>query len=255
MAYREDIDLEFMGEMSSRDLNDLVACLTKDKDGGVLLTEELTYSDLYKAHYPNHAKYWKEIAAEVQCFGANSFATMFRRGKGVLYREVLTDVSDKAKVKYNTKDKTSEIENKLLAKFLGDALEKMPEADRIEFTKVVGITNLKTFTPAGLTAALQLAFSAGGFQSYQLALMVANAVSSAILGRGLALAANATFMRTASLLTGPIGWTLTGAWTVVDIAGPAFRITMPSVIQVALLRKKHSAELEGLKKQIAEELG
>lgn len=255
MAYREDADLEFMGQMSSSDLNDLVECLTKDKDGGVRLTEELTGSESYKRHYPNHAKYWSEIGAEIQCFGANSLVTMLRRGKGVLYREVLTDVSDKAGAKYGAKDKTSDIEDGLLLKLLGDALEKMPEADRAEFAKFIGITNLKTFTPAGLTAALQLAFKAGGFQSYQLALIVANAVSRAILGRGLALAANATLMRTASLLAGPVGWALTGAWTVADIAGPAYRVTMPSVIQVALLRRKHNAELDGFKKKINNELG
>ena len=255
MAYREDTDLKFIEEMSSLDLNELVECVTKDKDGDTRMTEELTGSESYKNHYPNHTKYWQEIGAEIQCFGANSLVTILRGGKGVLYREVLTDVCDKTGVKFDTKIKTSDIEEKLLIKLLGDALEKMPEADRAEFAKLVGITSLKTFTPASLTAALQLAFKAGGFQSYQLALIIANAVSRAILGRGLALTANATLMRTASLLTGPVGWALTGAWTVADIAGPAYRVTMPSVIQVALLRRKHSAELDGFKKKIDDELG
>lgn len=255
MAYREDIDLEFLEKMASPDLNDLVECLTKDKDGDARLTEELTSGDVYKKHYPNHSKYWREIAAEIQCFGANSLLTMLRGGKGIQYREILTDVCDKTGAKYDAKDKTSEIEEKLLLKLLKDALAKMSDIDRAEFAKIVGISNLKTFTPAGLTAALQIAFKAGGFQSYQLALIVANAVSRAILGRGLGLAANATLMRTASLLAGPLGWALTGAWTVGDIAGPAYRVTMPSVIQVAVLRRKYLAELAGFKKKIEEELG
>lgn len=254
MAYREDADLKFLGKMSSPDLNDLVDCLTKDKDGETRLTEELTMSEPYKKHHPDHAQYWHAIAAEIQCFGANSLVTVLRGGKGVLYREVLTDVCDKVSVKYDAKATTADVEDALLIKLLGDALEKMPEADRTEFAKIVGITNLKTFTPAGLTAALQVAFKAGGFQSYQLTLIIANAISRALLGRGLALAANATLVRTASLLAGPVGWALTGAWTVVDIAGPASRITMPSVIQVAVLRRKYSAELAGFKKKIEEEL-
>lgn len=33
MAYRFDTDLEFLAEIKSEDLNDLVYCLTHDKDG------------------------------------------------------------------------------------------------------------------------------------------------------------------------------------------------------------------------------
>lgn len=255
MAYREDKDLEFLGQMSSSDLNDLVDSLTKDKDGEVRMTEELTLSDSYKKHFPDHAKYWQQIAAEIQCFGANSLVTMLRRGKGVLYREVLTDVCDKAEVvKYDAMRKAEEVEEGLLLKLLGDAMEKMSEVDRAEFAKLVGLTNLKTFAPATMTAAFQVVFKAGGFQSYRLTLVVVNAISRLIFGRGLALAGNAALMRTASLLAGPVGWVLTGAWTVADIAGPAYRVTMPAVIQVALLRRKHNAELAGFKKQIEDEL-
>ncbi|OHZ01908.1 DUF3944 domain-containing protein [Salinicola sp. MIT1003] len=254
MAYREDSELKFLGEMSSADLNDLVECLTKDKGGDPLWTEELTQSDSYKLYYPDHSKYWPFIAAELQCFGANSLATLLRAGKGVLYKEVLTDVCDKLKVKYDKKGSVLEIENKLLEKILDDTLEKMSDAERAEFAKTIGIANLETFTPHALSAAIQLAFKAGGFRSFQLTVIVANAVSRAVLGRGLALAGNAALMRTTALLTGPVGWALTGAWTVVDIAGPAYRVTMPAVIQVALLRKKHQAERDGILKDIEEEM-
>ena len=101
MAYRKDPDLEFLGNVSSADLDLLVRILTEDKDGNERLTEELTTNDIYKAYYPDHQAYWKLIAAEIQCFGANTFATMLRGGEGVLYREVLTDVCDKMKVNYN----------------------------------------------------------------------------------------------------------------------------------------------------------
>ena len=255
MAYREDEDLNFLGELSSNDLNDLVMCLTKDKDGSPRLTEELTSSNSYKIHYPAHSKYWRLIAAEVQCFGANSLITLLRGGKGVPYREVLTDVCSKLNIKYDEKDRTVDIEDKLLTKILQDAVEEMSEAERAEFSKIVGVSNLKTFTSTTLTAAIQLAFKAGGFKSFQLTLIVANAISRALLGRGLALAGNAALMRTASLLTGPVGWTLTGAWTLVDIAAPAFRVTMPTVIHVALLRKKNQAERDGIMGDILGEIG
>lgn len=254
MAYREDKDLNFLSEISSKDLQDLVDCLIKDNDGKLRMTEELTNTALYKTESPNHAKYWREIAAEVQCFGANSLVTMLRGGKGVAYREVLIDVCDKANVKYDAKGDTPSIEVSLLSNILKGALDKMTEVERAEFAKIIGFANLKSFTPASIATALQVVFRAGGFKSYQLTLIIANAVSRAILGRGLALAGNAALMRTASLLAGPVGWALTGAWTVADIAGPAYRVTMPAVIQVALLRTKHSAELAGFKREIDEEM-
>ncbi|MCC4307106.1 DUF3944 domain-containing protein [Alcanivorax marinus] len=255
MAYREDQDLEFLGEMPSRDLDGLVECLTRDKDGDRRWTEELTTSDLYKSHYPDHAKYWQLIAAELQCFGANSLSTALRRGKGVCYREVLTDVSGKMGVKSDKKMGVLEIENNLLEKILIDAVEKMSDSERAEFSKVIGVTNLRSFAPASLAAAIQLAFKAGGFKSFQLTLIIANAVTRSLLGHGLTLAGNAALMRAASLLTGPVGWALTGAWTAVDLAGPAYRVTVPAVIQVAVIRKKYIAEREGILRDIEEELG
>jgi uncharacterized protein YaaW (UPF0174 family) len=254
MAYREDKDLEFLGEMSSSALNDLVVCLSKDKEGGTLWTEELTSQDEYKIHYPDHSKYWRLIAAEVQCFGANSLVTLVRGGKGVLYREVLGDVCDKLSVKHPGEDSTLEVENKLIAKMLDNAMQQMSETERSDFAKIVGITNLKTFTPASLAAAMQIAFRAGGFKAFHLTLVVTNSVSRAILGRGIALAGNATLLKTASLLSGPVGWALTGAWTVADIAGPAYRVTIPAVLQVALLRKMYQADRDGVLKDIEDEL-
>ena len=254
MAYRKDTDLKFLGEMTSKDLHDLVEAITKDKDGDLRLTEELTSKDIYKKNYPDHAKYWELIAAEIQCFGANSFATMLRGGEGVLYREVLQDVCDKAKVNYNKNQPVKSIEEQVLIKLLGDAMGKMSEADRAEFATLVGLNAAKTLSPESMMAAAQAAFTAGGFQSYRMALMVANGVSRALLGRGLTLVANATLTRTLGIISGPIGWAVTGAWTAIDLAGPAFRVTLPAVIHVALLRKRHQAQIDGLIAEIEKEL-
>lgn len=253
MAYRDDVDLRFLGEMPSQDLTDLVNVLIKDKDGSKRLTEELSSSDAYKKYAPQHAKYWKEIAAEIQCFGANSLATLFRRGKGVLYREVLIDACSKAKVNFNEKSEISVIEDALLMKLLADSLEKMTDADRQEIAKIVGLNNLKSFSSPTVMAALQGAFVMGGFASYQIALMIANAVSRSVLGAGIALAGNAALARGLSIMTGPIGWALTGIWTAVDLAGPAFRVTLPTVVHVALLRKQHQAMKKNIWGKIKEE--
>lgn len=238
MAYREDSDLEFLGQMKSEDLNDLVYCLIHDKDGDARWTEALSKSELYKQCYPDHHLYWKDIAAEIQCFGANSFVTFFR-GEGVPYREVLTDVCDKLKVNYNKNSTVEKIENNMLMKIIADSLEKMSPEELRKLAESVGVENTDGITAEALTGIFQVAFRAGGFMSYQITLIVVNAVAKLLIGRGLSIAGNAALTRVMAAFAGPIGWVLTGLWTAFDIAGPAYRVTIPAVIQIAALRKKY----------------
>lgn len=235
MAYRHDPDLEFLDSLSSEELNDLVYILTHNKDGEPRLTESLTQEDNYKKHYPDHKQYWKEIATEIQCFGGNTFVNMFRGG-GVPYKEILCDVCDKMKVNYNKDSSTKKIEQNLLMKILEDALEKMSAEEIAKLGKELGLENTSKLTSQGLTAIFLSVFRAGGFKSYQLTVIIVNAVLTAIFKRGLTLGGNVLLTRTASILTGPIGWIITGLWTMVDIAGPAYRVTIPAVIQIAYLR-------------------
>ena len=239
MAYRDDADLQFLGLMKSEDLNDLVYCLTHDKDGDPRLTEELTTSSEYKDHYPDHRQYWKLIAAEIQCFGANTFVTIFRGGKGVEYKEVLMDVCDKLKVNYNKDSSTKIIEQNFLMKITNDAFEKMSHEELKKLAQQLGMKNISQITPEIMVAMAQTAFRAGGFMSYQLAVIVVNAVLKTLIGRGLTIAGNAALTRTLGFFTGPIGWAITGLWTANDIAGAAYRVTMPAVLMVALLRQQH----------------
>ncbi|MGD9806999.1 MAG: DUF3944 domain-containing protein [Deferribacterales bacterium] len=236
MAYRLDADLEFLQDMESNELEDLVTVLIKDKDGELRLTEELTTSDKYKRYSPNHIQYWDLIAEEIQRFGGNTFANLLRFGEGVLYKEVLCDVCDKMKVNYNKNSTTINIEQNLFLKIFEDATREMSQEELKEVAKEL---ELKTtdFTANGITMAVQFAIKKGGFKSYQIAVIVANAVMKAIFGRGLSLAANATLTRTISIFAGPIGWIITGLWTAIDIAGPAYRVTIPAVIQIAYLRQ------------------
>ncbi|MFP6192573.1 flagellar biosynthesis protein FlgG [Helicobacter pylori] len=49
------------------------------------------------------------------------------------------------------------------------------------------------------------------------------------------------------VLAGPIGWVITGALVSVNLAGPAYRVTVPACVLVATLRKKLKAEREANK--------
>lgn len=239
MAYRYDTDLEFLSTLPSKELDDLVRLLTHDKDGDVRFAEKLTTREGYKKHYPDHQQYWKDIAEEIQCFGGNTLMNAIR-GEGVLYKEILCDVCDKLKVNYRKDSATEKIEENLLMKILVDALDKMSPEDINNLAKEMGIDEIDAvagFNKQALVTAFQTIFRMGGFKSYQLTLIIVNAVFKAIFGRGLTIAGNAALTKMLSILTGPIGWGITAVWTAIDIAGPAFRVTIPAVIQVAYLRK------------------
>ncbi len=50
--------------------------------------------------------------------------------------------------------------------------------------------------------------------------------------------------KTLGILAGPIGWVITGVWTAINIAGPAYRVTVPACIVVATLHLKLKAQQE-----------
>ena len=239
MAYREDPDLEFLGQMKSEDLDALVRCLIYDKDGKERWVQMLTINDLYKKYYPDHHQYWREIAAEIQTFGGHSWMNALRLGDGVPYREILMDVCKKLKVDYDKKSVTSEIEDKLFLKILTDAVKKMTPDELKKFGESLGRGDFENFSPGFVVGVLQALFLAGGFASYQLSLIVANVIVRSFLGTGISFAGNITLTRVLGVITGPIGLAITGIWTALDLAGPAFRVTIPAVALVAALRKKN----------------
>jgi len=237
MAYREDENLEFLGQCTDSELDILVQTLTTGKGGVTRYTEALTSKDAYKAFYPKHSMYWDAIAEEVQTYGANTLASMFRGGKGVLYRKVLLDVCKKMKVNFPDHASVEVLERNLLIRVFEDAVEHMkPE----EIRQLVEELNLKTTKCTGqaVMAAIQVAIKANGVLFYKIALIVANGVAKALLGRGLTFVGNQMLLRSVSAFAGPIGWAITGIWALTDIAGPAYRVTIPAVIQVACLRAK-----------------
>ena len=240
IKYRNDTHLEFLQTLKNNELEVLVDILIRDpKDKKLRLTEELTSEEIYKKHSPNHKKYWDLIAGEYQLFGGNTIVNKIR-GKGVPYQEILEDVLSELKIKCNN-DSIDEMEKALLEKVLEKSLEKMTEEQRKELVESL---DLKTtdFTKQAVTVALQLAIKQGGFISYQIAVIVANAIAKSMLGKGLSLAANAALTKYLSVFAGPVGWAISGLWTAADISGPAYRVTIPATIYIAALRESKLKE-------------
>lgn len=219
----------------NQDLEFLVNLLQKQ------LTSTLGAYEAYKKHHPNHRMYADAIAAELCEFGGNSFANLCR-GQGPAYQSIVCDVAAQLKAPYNKKQSAEMIEDSILRVVLEKALERMSDEEKRELLKASGGTFHFSAKGAALTAAVIALFRAGGFKSYQITVILVSAIAKAILGHGLAFGTMATITYAASIMVGPVGWALTGIWTAVDIAGPAYRVTTPAVLYVAMLRKKIAFE-------------
>ena len=230
----DDHDLVPLLRSTSNELLDpLVGYLTADGDGRV--SSELDLTDAYKTYYPDHLKYVDEISAELQLYGGNTIVNQIR-GHGVRYAEICRDAAKRLKVNFNETASVETIENQILMKVLEDAWAKMNDEEKRAFLKELGINN-KTLPTALPLLAVQAAMKASGFLAYRIAVIVANAVAQIVLGRGLSFATNRALTKGLGVLAGPIGWAITALWTTIDLASPAYRVTIPSVIQVALIRQ------------------
>ena len=69
-VYRNDPDLNLLGQCSNEELQLLVSILTTDpRDGDTRWTESLTSTPEYRLLAPDHRRYWQLIAAEFQRYG------------------------------------------------------------------------------------------------------------------------------------------------------------------------------------------
>lgn len=237
-TYRSDPDLQFLARCENVDLEFLVLLLTHDpKDKTLRWSETLTGTEDYKRYKPDHQRYWQSIAAEVQTFGANSFASLIRGGKGVSYREVLCDACDSMKVKYGKQATTENIELSMLLDVLEKSLSEMSAEELKEFANGMEI-ELTNPTPELILMAIQTAIRASGFAAYRMAVVVVSTVAKTMLGRGLQFGSYLLLTRAISVLAGPVGWVFSSLWLATDVAGPAYRVTVPACLLVAYMRQK-----------------
>jgi len=233
LTYRKDEHLEFLSTLDNDELGVLVEILIKSSTNGLIKEEK------YKSNYPNHKKYWDLIAADYQRFGGNTFANIFR-GSGVLYKEILKNVCDKMKVNYPKTASVDEMEQNLIQKVIGEMIEKMSLEEKKHFLEELGLKP-KDFSKAAIMMAIQLAIKQGGVFGYQLAAIVANLFAKTLIGKGLVFVAANQALIKYFMIFGPIGPIWWG-WFLIDIAGPAYRVTIPATIYIASLRQSKLKE-------------
>lgn len=189
------------------------------------------------------------IETELRHFGGNTVVNLVRgvRGlfgggaaNGVPYAEIVQDIADHLKVKVKKGASTEELEEGILTTLLTASFEKLSTDERENMLKDLDVPDAATMARRGATAitAALIAALLSRTVAYKASRLVAGATVQALLGRGLMFGATAALARPAALLVGPIGWAVTGAWALADMASPAYRVTMPCVVQIAYMRKK-----------------
>lgn len=93
MSLNLDADLFFLESVPSCELDGLVGILTHDTSGKKRLFGSLAKCGPYKEHYPNHHKYVREIAEELQRYGSNTLASQLRRSCcGAEWKDILSSL-------------------------------------------------------------------------------------------------------------------------------------------------------------------
>ena len=238
MSLINDPDLkQLLADASAEDLGVLADFITDKGEGRLSLSNEVRkrlHSAREQGVFSANAR--ALIAEELTRFGGNSVMNLLRGGEGVPYREVVTDVASHLGVLHKNDMSTGAVELAMLAKLLHDSLEKMTPKQLKEALDELGLgeigageVGLAAFTAAVLTSELL---------GYRLAAMMASASATAILGRA-GFAAGATLIGgRAAAFVPVIGWAITGIWAIYDLSSPAYRVTVPCVIQLAYMRNK-----------------
>lgn len=241
-----DSNLKFMEKVSGEELEIFVDVLIKK--GGI--TETLTKSKEYKTYQKDYKLYLETIMDEYQKFGTNTVANMF--GKPKSYKEILCDVSKKMNVKFDEDFSTSTIETLLLERILLDIWETLPAEEKAALRKEM--KEKYGDIPRGDVPILIEVFRADGVDAYKILLMIEDALAIKTLGRGIKSAAKFALVRLfSSFLGGPISLVLNTYFAITDIAGPAYRVTIPCTLLIAAMRKKVDIK-EKLNVQDEEEL-
>jgi len=244
----------------TEDLDVLVDYITDSGKGRISLDNEIC-AKLVKAKdnvdYGVDAR--KLIESELRRFGGNTVANLLRDVKSlvggfgplfgsapdtaenaVAYDEIVRDVAKHLKVKFDTYAGTPEVEDGILKSLLIASFEKMTAAEREQVLKDLDIPDAAALAARGATAvgAGILAATLTSAMAYQLSSIVAMSTMRALLGRTLTMSAASIVARPITILAGPIGWAVTGAWALADMASPAYRVTVPCVVQIAYMRNK-----------------
>ena len=251
--YLEDPDLDFLKFCKNEDLKDLYDILVYDNETKIpffnknlttlplienkRISEQLSSNIKVKSFPGRYSLFWKEIAGEFQLYGGNTFVNICRRNKGVLYNEILKDVSRKFNIKIEKEDTTEIIEEKLLTKIINNYVSELSSEDK---DNLLASLNLSEFSlkDSNLTSIFLNLSNISLIFRKQFFNLVNNLIMKQLVKTTAKTAAKSSIQKISlgkilSVAMAPI----TIGWTLNDLAAPAFRVTSLAVLKIIILRK------------------
>lgn len=218
---------ELLSHASSADLNVLADLITDHGKGRVSLDGSIKTIILMKQEQENLQSIADFLESEIRAFGGNTLANFFR-SEGISYQELATDVAQKLGGKPSKSDDIFAIEDIVVSQAINKLGKKKIKVETLDtktlnsyVAQVVGALVATSGTAAGLAAAGGAAEVAG--------LAGSRLAAAAFPPLTIAAAAATAFMATA----------------------PAFRITVPAVLQIAKIRRiRHEADFATYSKEL-----
>lgn len=215
---------DLLANASSADLDVLADLITDSGSGRVALDSKVKNTIL--AHQANGTlqSIPDVLDSEIRAFGSNSIATLFR-SEGVSYRELATDAAKQLNGKLSESFDIFEVEKVLVYQ----AVEK--------YAGVKGVLDYAT-TLGYAAPVVRGLISAAGRASGILAAGGAAGIAGSVGGRLL------------SIAVPPLVVVAAGT-TIFQAASPAFRITVPAVLQIAKIRQaRYEADFAAYKEEL-----
>lgn len=210
--FTSDPDLAFLQYLDAKSLKLLANTMIEDSEGREQWTGELkTTINKNKKNYETedlaYTNSWKAIAAELQLFGGDT-VTNFFKGKGVLYVNILESVANKVGADYHKGDTSIEqIEERILRTLFG-RITTLEDLEFIHNTlKDKGYLGLSSLQDKPIET-IKNSLGAGSIFAFGIARLnpLISAVSAAYMANG-----------------------------------AAYRVTIPAVCIIAMLRKNYQS--------------
>lgn len=239
-----DRDLIFLNQASNDDLLVLCDIVTKENNGTYRTTETLSSTRSYIRNYPDNIKRMlPELIHEFRLFGGNSMLNFFR-GEGPEYSEILRDVANKCKVSFNdATSKDEHVEQLLLGKLIKDALDNTSDYELRQMMQELGL-QISRYNRHRVVLDLEKLWKSHDIAGFMLLTTVTSTILTRLTGIAIGTVAGITLSRLSAVMLGPIGLILTSLYCAIDFAGPAYRVTIPAVIQIAYIRQKMKFNLK-----------
>jgi len=229
--------LPLLKKCKNEDLDPLVSCLTQNEG----ITSQLKQAETYKKHYPDHKMYVNEIADQILKLGQNLLPLNGRSGSRVTYKEIVCDVAKKLKINFDKKMEINFIEQEIISRVIEKALEKMNEEEKRRFIDALGedykllpIAINFCFMPSKISRKILDSLL------FRVKSILANALGKPFKGQGVRTNAKVDFSQHIYSLPGSIDSVIKSLLPIFDLASPAYRVIVPCVAHIAMLRQKYA---------------